>query len=270
MRALVTGCAGFIGSHLSEALLGDGHAARDRLLHGRLRRSVSSANLEARPGNGTDCELAPLNLASTPLEGLVADCDTIFHLAAEPGVHCSWEQRFKLLPCSATCSPPRRRAIGSGTTTARGAAGRTRLFDTWSSCTPIHRSPGWRILSARRRPCGCPFITRASSAATPRGGRGHGGAASASSSLRRAADASALRSWRRRWMPTSSSRTGATDAADRRAPCSPGRPGRSLAARARRLERLRAGPLGPGARPRAADRRRVGVASAATTPRSSC
>ena len=47
MRALVTGCAGFIGSHLTESLLADGHSRpRHRLLQRQLRpRATSSRNL---------------------------------------------------------------------------------------------------------------------------------------------------------------------------------------------------------------------------------
>src|SRR4051812_11501645 len=96
MRALVTGCAGFIGSHLSEALLGDGHVVVGvDCFTDNYERSRKLANLE-RARAWDSFELAPLDLASAPLEGLVADCDAIFHLAAEPGVRSSWEQRFEL------------------------------------------------------------------------------------------------------------------------------------------------------------------------------
>lgn len=95
MRALVTGCAGFIGSHLTESLLADGvdvlgvDCFTDN--YGRARKLAS---LEAAR-NFDGFELVTSDLADGDLDGLVGACDVVFHLAAEPGVRQSWGPEFE-------------------------------------------------------------------------------------------------------------------------------------------------------------------------------
>lgn len=82
MKALVTGGAGFIGSHLSESLLAEGHrvVAIDDLSTG------SEANIR----HLMDCEGFQFVLETITNEAvmdrLVSECDIIFHLAAAVGV----------------------------------------------------------------------------------------------------------------------------------------------------------------------------------------
>jgi UDP-glucuronate 4-epimerase len=96
MRALITGCAGFIGSHLTESLLADGHSVLGiDCFSDNYERSRKLSNLEG--ARGWDAfELAPVDLAAADLDGFVADCDAVYHLAAEPGVRSSWDERFEL------------------------------------------------------------------------------------------------------------------------------------------------------------------------------
>jgi UDP-glucose 4-epimerase len=82
MKALVTGGAGFIGGHLSERLLADGHdvICLDDLSTGgyaNVTRVVSWPNFRFVQGSVLD---APL------MDDLAARSDTIFHLAAAVGV----------------------------------------------------------------------------------------------------------------------------------------------------------------------------------------
>lgn len=94
MRALVTGCAGFIGSHLAEALLeaGDEVVGVD-CFNDNYGRAQKLRNLrQAMEWNNFD--FVPIDLARGALADLVAECDVVFHLAAEPGVRASWGNRF--------------------------------------------------------------------------------------------------------------------------------------------------------------------------------
>lgn len=93
MRMLVTGGAGFIGSHLSEALLERGHEvwALDNLSTGRLENLTT---FERHPrfrfleGDVTDPAL---------MKGLIAQSDHVFHLAAAVGVKYVLENPLRSL-----------------------------------------------------------------------------------------------------------------------------------------------------------------------------
>ena len=86
MRALVTGCAGFIGSHLTESLLEDGcEVVGLDCYNGNYARPQKLRNLE-RARSWEKFDFVPIDLAHGELHEFVADCDVIFHLAAEPGV----------------------------------------------------------------------------------------------------------------------------------------------------------------------------------------
>ena len=82
MRYLVTGGAGFIGSHLCERLLSDGHEvlALDDLSTGRFD---NVAHLEDRPG--FDLRVASVTDPGI-VERCVIDCNAVFHLASAVGV----------------------------------------------------------------------------------------------------------------------------------------------------------------------------------------
>ena len=82
MRALLTGGAGFVGSHLAEVLLDEGHTVEvlDDLSTGSL---TNIAHLIDRPGFTYTID----TVMNEPLVGEMADrTDIIFHLAAAVGV----------------------------------------------------------------------------------------------------------------------------------------------------------------------------------------
>lgn len=92
---LVTGCAGFIGSHLAESLLDDGFGVvgidcfNDN--YGRPEKLRNLRHLMS----WDHFKFTPIDLARGALEDVVRDCDLIFHLAAEPGVRTSWGSRYE-------------------------------------------------------------------------------------------------------------------------------------------------------------------------------
>ena len=95
MRALVTGCAGFIGSHLTESLLTDGvEVLGIDCFNENYGRRQKLRNLE-RAQEWEAFEFVPIDLARGDLDDLVAEVEVVFHLAAEPGVRASWGRSFE-------------------------------------------------------------------------------------------------------------------------------------------------------------------------------
>jgi UDP-glucuronate 4-epimerase len=84
-RYVVTGAAGFIGSHLTEALLarGDDVVAIDCF--------TNYYDPALKEENSSAFEVERIDLADSPLDAFFANADGIFHLAAQPGVRASFE-----------------------------------------------------------------------------------------------------------------------------------------------------------------------------------
>ena len=95
MRALVTGCAGFIGSHLTESLLRDGaEVVGVDCFNSNYPRADKLDNLR-RARDDDAFTFVPFDLSRGELHELVAESDVVFHLAGEPGVRASWGQTFQ-------------------------------------------------------------------------------------------------------------------------------------------------------------------------------
>jgi UDP-glucuronate 4-epimerase len=95
-RYLVTGCAGFIGSHVVQTLL-----ERDHEVVGLdaftdyYRREVKESNIE-RAQRESAFSLVEADLVGDPIAPLLSHVDGVFHLAAQPGVRGSWGDTFSV------------------------------------------------------------------------------------------------------------------------------------------------------------------------------
>jgi nucleoside-diphosphate-sugar epimerase len=93
-RYVVTGCAGFLGSHVVEALLRRGHEVVGiDAFTDYYGREVKEANL-GRAHKRSAFSLVETDLAEDSLAPLLSGVDGVFHLAAQPGVRGSWGDTF--------------------------------------------------------------------------------------------------------------------------------------------------------------------------------
>lgn len=94
MNALVTGAAGFIGSHLSAALLDSGASVTGvdcfTDYYPRALKEANLATMKGRPG----FQFVQGALQEMDLKPLLAGVTHVFHLAAQAGVRKSWGRDF--------------------------------------------------------------------------------------------------------------------------------------------------------------------------------
>jgi UDP-glucuronate 4-epimerase len=87
---VVTGAAGFIGSHLTDRLLADGHRVIGvDCFHNYYAREVKERNVSSARAHPA-FTLAEADLRTADLPPLIAGADTVFHLAAMGGLLRSW------------------------------------------------------------------------------------------------------------------------------------------------------------------------------------
>jgi nucleoside-diphosphate-sugar epimerase len=93
-RTLVTGVAGFIGSHVAERLIDDGRevVGVDSFTdyYARELKDKNLAELQGREG----FRMIEADLATTDLGPLFDDVTSVCHLAAQAGVRASWGEHF--------------------------------------------------------------------------------------------------------------------------------------------------------------------------------
>jgi nucleoside-diphosphate-sugar epimerase len=96
MKALVTGGAGFIGSHLSERLLSQGAevTALDCFTD-YYPRPIKERNLASLRGR-TGYRFIESSIADANLAEILDDVTHVFHLAAQAGVRKSWGRDFQI------------------------------------------------------------------------------------------------------------------------------------------------------------------------------
>lgn len=96
MQILVTGSAGFIGSHTTERLLDQGHRVRGvDCFTDNYEPALKLANaalLEGRDGY----EAVEADLVTTDAHELLDGVDAVLHLAGQPGVRDSWAKGFEV------------------------------------------------------------------------------------------------------------------------------------------------------------------------------
>ena len=93
-RVVVTGAAGFIGSHLCERLIELGHhvVGVDSFTdyYERSRKEENLAELKANP----DFTFEELDLVDADLRPALRGARVVYHLAGQPGVRPSWGEQF--------------------------------------------------------------------------------------------------------------------------------------------------------------------------------
>ena len=102
MRIVVTGAAGFIGSHLCERLLADGHdVVGVDCFTDYYARDLKEANLTATRGNER-FTFAELDLRTDDLDAALEGADAVVNEAAMPGLVRSWADFDAYQSCNLT------------------------------------------------------------------------------------------------------------------------------------------------------------------------
>jgi UDP-glucose 4-epimerase len=93
-KVIVTGAAGFIGSHLCETLIAGGYRVLGiDSFNPNYDRRIKQHNIAAC-ADSDGFSLIEGSLNDIDLEKHVAEASVVFHLAAQPGVRDSWSSRF--------------------------------------------------------------------------------------------------------------------------------------------------------------------------------
>ena len=174
---LVTGAAGFIGSHLAERLLQDGRTVIGiDCFNDNYPRALKERNLRG-PRGYARFQLIEADLASADLEAVFkradAPMDYVFHLAGQPGVRTSWGRDFETYARNNVLATQRLlEAVKSGAlkkfvyASSSSIYGDAEKFPTSEDALPRPVSPygvtklaGEHLVFAYGSTCGIPVVT---------------------------------------------------------------------------------------------------------------
>ncbi len=148
MKVVVTGAAGFIGSHLSDRLIEAGHEVVGiDCFADYYGRALKEQNLE-KARSHDNFRFEEVDLVDAELAQILDGAEVVYHLAGQPGVRPSWGPQFdryvrdnviatqRLL--EALKSEPIRRLVFAGSSSVYGDA---EMFPTKESALPRPVSP---------------------------------------------------------------------------------------------------------------------------------